>query len=62
MSLLTVRPRGSDQRLYSRHGARIMVYDDAQGSMPLLWSIDGPSETAAEALMRDLYYGEYTGA
>lgn len=39
-----------------------MVYDDSQGIMPLLWSIDCPSETAAEALMNDLYYGEYTGA
>ena len=61
MPHLNVRPM-IGQRLYSRHGARILVYDDAVDSKPLLWAIDCATEAIAEVLMDDLWYGEYTGA
>jgi hypothetical protein len=61
----------SPKREYTQHGLRIECraissYDEREHIATCedkpVFVLDMPSEKAAEMLMNDLYYGEYTGA
>lgn len=60
----TVRPfAGGDPKEYrSYHSLGATVYCYNYEESVFLWSVVLPNSDLAEKLMKDLYYGEYTGA
>ena len=62
MKLETVTPRLEycHKRFYARKGCKIGILNIKDHK--LLFTLELPTEELANAVMDDLYYGEYTGA